>query len=166
LAENDATTRVSTTVEQVSQWIEQCVIDLSLCPFAGVPYRAGRVRIVVCESRSEVDFLAQIESELSSLADRPDLAETTLIVAQKALPDFLDWTFRWRAFIRSTGLRVWMLTILATIPTDHRFLLCSGCRLIRWQRQRRALTRWLFLMLTSQSLKRWAALRAVKDFRG
>ena len=91
MAENDATIRVSTTAEQVSQWIEQCVIDLSLCPFAGAPYRAGRVRIVVCESRSEVDFLAQIESELISLADRPDLVETTLIVAQKALPDFLDF---------------------------------------------------------------------------
>jgi len=54
-----------TTVQQVSQWVEQCVIDLSLCPFAGVPYRAGKVRIVVCDSPLEV--------------------------AQKALPDFLDF---------------------------------------------------------------------------
>jgi len=80
-----------TTVQQVSQWVEQCVIDLSLCPFAGVPYRAGKGRIVVCDSPLEVDFLARIESELIQLLDDPGLAETTLIAAENALPDFLDF---------------------------------------------------------------------------
>ena len=75
---------------QISQWIEHCVIDLSLCPFAAVPYRAGRVRIVVCESTSEADFLAQIERELISLVDDP-AAETTLIAAKYTLAEFLDF---------------------------------------------------------------------------
>jgi len=81
----------STTAEQVSQWIEACVVGLSLCPFAGVPFRAGRVRIVVCSSVSAGDYLAQIESELISLVSDPGLAETTLIVAENTLVDFLDF---------------------------------------------------------------------------
>lgn len=85
------TKSASTTAEQVRQWIEQCVIGLSLCPFAGVPFRAGSVRIVVCDSVSAGDYLAQIESELISLVSNPGLAETTLIVAEKALVDFLDF---------------------------------------------------------------------------
>ena len=82
---------VSNTAEQISQWVEQCVIGLSLCPFAGAPYRAGRVRIAVCYSDSVADYLAQIESELLKLADDPALAETTLVVADNTLADFLDF---------------------------------------------------------------------------
>ena len=84
-------TSTSTAAEQISQWIEQCVIGLSLCPFAGVPYRAGRVRIVVCDSDSEIDFLAQIESELNYLVNDSEMVETTLIVANNTLADFLDF---------------------------------------------------------------------------
>jgi len=79
------------SAELVCRWIEQCVIDLSLCPFASLPYRAGRVRIAVCGSDSETDYLAQIESELIKLIDDAGEVETTLIVAEKTLIDFLDF---------------------------------------------------------------------------
>ncbi len=82
---------LSNTAELIRQWVEQCVIGLSLCPFAGLPYRAGHVRIAVCNSDSEADFLALIESELIKLADDPGLAETTLVVASNTLADFLDF---------------------------------------------------------------------------
>jgi len=79
------------TVSLVQQWIEQCVIDLSLCPFASLPYRAGNVRIVVCSKDSESDFLALLEVELDNLLKDANAAETTLIVGQKVLEDFLDF---------------------------------------------------------------------------
>ena len=79
------------TVSLVQQWIEQCVIDLSLCPFASLPYRAGSVRIVVCSKDSESDYLALLEVELDNLLKDANAAETTLIVGQKVLEDFLDF---------------------------------------------------------------------------
>lgn len=79
------------SAELVRQWIERCVIDLSLCPFASLPYRAGRVRIVVCNSECASDYLAQIEDELIRLTTAAGDVETTLIVAEKALCDFLDF---------------------------------------------------------------------------
>jgi len=85
--ENNATA----AADLVCQWIEQCVIALSLCPFASPPYRAGRVRIVVCSSERASDYLAQIDSELVELVNDTGNVETTLIVAEKALSDFLDF---------------------------------------------------------------------------
>ncbi len=77
---------------RVKQWIEQCVIDLSLCPFASVPYRAGRVRVSVCQKASEASFLDLIEAELIALDEDVDIAvETTLVAAPYTLPDFLDF---------------------------------------------------------------------------
>jgi len=84
-------TGMSHTVSLVQQWIEQCVIDLSLCPFASVPYRAGSVRIVVCNKDSEADFLVTLEAELDNLLEDVDNCETTLVVGQNVLEDFLDF---------------------------------------------------------------------------
>ncbi len=80
----------SEPTDLVQQWIEQCVIDLSLCPFASAPYRAGRVRIAVCQSGSEIEYLQMLDTELGRLA--ADISvETTLVVAQRALSDFFDF---------------------------------------------------------------------------
>ena len=75
----------------IQQWVEQCVIDLSLCPFAGAPYRSGKVRIVVCDAETGTGFLATIQAELERLIDNPDAIETTLIATPTVLPDFLDF---------------------------------------------------------------------------
>ena len=75
----------------VHQWIEQCVIDLSLCPFAGAPYRAGKVRIATCSKDSESRYFRLVESELERLLDEPTGPETTLIIGLQVLDDFLDF---------------------------------------------------------------------------
>lgn len=75
----------------VKQWIEQCVIDLSLCPFAAAPYRAGRVRIAICSKESESEYFRLIEAELEHLLSDLNGSETTLIVGQRVLGDFLDF---------------------------------------------------------------------------
>lgn len=85
----------TTAEDQLHQWIEQCVIDLSLCPFASVPYRSGSVRIVVCRGESGAietpeEYLRKIEVELNHLVDEPAI-ETTLVATEKALADFLDF---------------------------------------------------------------------------
>ena len=84
-------TTPSSPLESLQQWIEQCVIDLSLCPFASVPYRSGKVRIVVCSDNSESAYLQLIETELAKLGNDSGQVETTLIAAQKTLGDFLDF---------------------------------------------------------------------------
>ena len=67
------------------------MINLSLCPYASLPYRSGRVRLVVCGSDTEEEYLATIKSELERLPEEPDKIETTLIAAEKVLGDFLDF---------------------------------------------------------------------------
>lgn len=81
----------ATPEAQIRQWIEQCVIDLSLCPFAGLPYRAGKVRIVVSDTQSVAEYLAQIKRELDILAKDSVKTETTLIAAINVLPVFLEF---------------------------------------------------------------------------
>ena len=77
--------------DQIKQWVEQCVVDLSLCPFAAAPYRAGKVRIVVCDAATEEGFLSTIKVELDRLAGNPPDIETTLIASESVLADFLDF---------------------------------------------------------------------------
>lgn len=74
----------------IRQWIEQCVVDLSLCPFARVPYRAGMVSIVLYSGDAKQGYLKALEAELERLIDN-DQTETTLIAAPKVLSDFLDF---------------------------------------------------------------------------
>lgn len=81
------------TVEHsVRDWLQSCVIDLSLCPFARTPYQAGRVRIVVCEARGERQILTALALELVQLSDTSEATiETTLVVLANAFADFLDF---------------------------------------------------------------------------
>lgn len=82
--------------DQIQNWVEQCVIGLSLCPFAAAPYRAGRVRVVICEADSAKGYLATIKTELNRLAvddaeeTKPKI-ETTLIASASVFSDFLDF---------------------------------------------------------------------------
>ncbi|RPI90312.1 MAG: DUF1415 domain-containing protein [Planctomycetaceae bacterium] len=77
---------------QVDQWLEQVVIGLNLCPFAGVPYRDGRIRITVSHAASEPELLHDLEQELTRLAGSPPAEiETTLLVVADLLADFDDY---------------------------------------------------------------------------
>lgn len=74
------------------QWLEQVVIGLNLCPFATKPAMENRVRIQVCNARSESDLLEALHQELILLEQQPaDTVETTLLVVPEMLADFADY---------------------------------------------------------------------------
>jgi uncharacterized protein len=74
---------------QVRQWLEQVVIGLNLCPFAGAPYRNGLVRIFVSQAVTETMLLAHLQSELLLIDETPaTTVETTLLVVADMLADF------------------------------------------------------------------------------
>ncbi len=74
---------------QVRKWLEQVVIGLNLCPFAGTPYRNGQIRITVSQATTEELLLAELQRELLLLNETPaDTMETTLLVVENLLSDF------------------------------------------------------------------------------
>lgn len=85
----------------VEKWLQDCVIGLSLCPYAKAPLDAGQVRIAVSRRREdqlkgrdpvsvEDCFLQNLEHEIEQLLESPDI-ETTLLVADGGFEDFLDF---------------------------------------------------------------------------
>lgn len=75
--------------QQVRHWLEQVVIGLNLCPFAGSPYRNGQVRIAISHATTEEELLADLQRELERIDQTPSsILETTLIVVAGMLADF------------------------------------------------------------------------------
>jgi hypothetical protein len=71
----------------VRRWVEDLVVGLNLCPFAGREMVRNRVRFVVTEATTEEQLLAALESELALLDDDPAV-ETTLLIHPDVLQDF------------------------------------------------------------------------------
>ena len=79
-------------VELVRQWVEQAVLGLGLCPFAGEPWHSGRVRLVVTEATSEQQLLDDLRAEVTTLDETdPELLETTLLIIPNLLRCFEDY---------------------------------------------------------------------------
>ena len=86
------TTDPTTALEQTRLWFETEVLGLSLCPFAAAPYRAGRVRMVVCAATTETDLLHALAGELQRLvANEPAALETSLLIHPDVLQAFDDY---------------------------------------------------------------------------
>lgn len=79
-------------IELVRNWVEQAVLGLGLCPFAGEHWHAGRVRLVVTDATSEANVLdaLRVEVEFLDQAD-PAVTETTLLIIAKLLHEFEDY---------------------------------------------------------------------------
>ncbi len=81
-----------TVIEDTQKWLLQAVVGLNLCPFAKAVVVKDMVRYRVCPSADPADVLALLREELQHLAQAdPDKLDTTLLIAPKALPDFLDF---------------------------------------------------------------------------
>lgn len=81
-----------TAERDVRLWLERIVIGFNLCPFAGLPYRNGTVRIVTSESMTPDILLAELRAELNLLDETPATElETTLVVLTKMLAKFDDY---------------------------------------------------------------------------
>lgn len=79
-----------TTIDVVRRWVEDVVVGLNLCPFAGRELVKDRVRFVVTEATTEVQLLEALEAELIVLSDDATV-ETTLLVHPEVLQDFFDY---------------------------------------------------------------------------
>jgi hypothetical protein len=74
----------------VRRWVEELVVGLNLCPFAGQELNRNRVRFVVTEAATEEQLLAGLATELALLSDDASV-ETTLLIHPDVLQDFFDY---------------------------------------------------------------------------
>lgn len=76
-------------VEETRRWIQQIVIGLNLCPFAGRVVETGRIRYAVSDERTPQRLAMVFRDELL-LLHRTDIAvtETTLLIHPYVLADF------------------------------------------------------------------------------
>jgi len=77
-------------VAAVRTWLQAFVVELDLCPFAGGPLRAGRVRIAVAEATDLEAAVGALLLEAERLDEDEDV-ETSLLVIPDLFPDFEDF---------------------------------------------------------------------------
>ena len=86
----------SSAIEQVEQqlqaWLDDFVIGLNLCPFAGPVIASDGLRIAVCESDQLQQVAETFISELDLIERSPESAiATTILALPNALLDFEDY---------------------------------------------------------------------------
>ncbi|MDA0589137.1 MAG: DUF1415 domain-containing protein [Planctomycetota bacterium] len=78
--------------DRVRKWVEQAVIGLGLCPFAGEHWQAGRVRLAVTKATTQQTLLSDLGIEIAALDEAdPKRLETTLLIVPGMLLDFDDY---------------------------------------------------------------------------
>ena len=89
----DATT-AGEIIAQTQVWLERAVIGLNLCPFAKSVFVKKQVRYALTAASTADELLAELESELTRLAETdPAELDTTLLIHPQAMTDFLDYHF-------------------------------------------------------------------------
>ncbi len=79
-------------LDDTRRWLERAVIGLNLCPFAKAVYVKDQVHLRVSPARDAADFLQDLTAELQALnAAKPEVRDTTLLIAPDCLHDFLDF---------------------------------------------------------------------------
>lgn len=82
----------NTVLEATRHWLTRAVIGLNLCPFAKAVHVKNQIRYSVSEATTMEGVLADLETELRTLADAdPADIDTTLLIVPHALGDFLDY---------------------------------------------------------------------------
>ena len=78
--------------EATRTWLEEFVIGLNLCPFAGVPFRKNEIKFVEIPYTNEDEISEAVRSEIKCLLKvGTDPWTTTLIILQNGLSDFVDF---------------------------------------------------------------------------
>ncbi len=84
----------ATIIERTRLWLERAVIGLNLCPFAKSVFVKKQVRYAVSAAATADELLAELEAELTQLAETEDrVLDTTLLIHPRAMVDFLDYHF-------------------------------------------------------------------------
>lgn len=81
---DSSATQISAAVEN---WLDEVIISLNLCPFAGRVFRQKRIRITVTDVTSEAALLDELVAAMEALRAVPEV-ETCLLVHPNALSDF------------------------------------------------------------------------------
>ncbi len=76
----------------VVRWLNDVVIGLNLCPFAGKPAQENRVRIFISTANDDELLLQDLQREMELLDEKTaSELETTLVVIPDHLHDFFDY---------------------------------------------------------------------------
>lgn len=76
----------------IARWLNEVVIGLNLCPFAGKPTHENRVRLVVSSASDDEQLLQDLQCEMELLDEKPaSEIETTLLIIPYHLQDFFDY---------------------------------------------------------------------------
>ena len=79
-------------VQDTLRWLERAVIGLNLCPFAKSVYVKGQVHCTVSAAQDLETLRDDVLQELRDLvAHEPAVRDTTLLVIQNLLQDFVDY---------------------------------------------------------------------------
>jgi len=77
-------------ISRVHYWVENAVIGLNLCPFAGSVYTQNKLRCVVSESEKVDELMLDLFQQCQYLIENPEI-ETTLLIIPHQLQDFADF---------------------------------------------------------------------------
>ena len=79
-------------IADTQAWLDKAVIGLNLCPFAKAVVAKQQVRMVVCMDSEPEQVLKMLQQEMQLLVNTDAaVLDTTLLIAPKLLPDFLDF---------------------------------------------------------------------------
>jgi hypothetical protein len=79
-------------VQDTLRWLERAVIGLNLCPFAKAVYVKGQVHCTVSQATNLEALRDDLLQALKDLvAHEPDERDTTLLIIQNLLQDFVDY---------------------------------------------------------------------------
>ena len=79
-------------VQDTLRWLERAVIGLNLCPFAKAVYVKGQVHCTVSQASNLEALRDDLLQALKDLmAHEPDERDTTLLIIQNLLQDFVDY---------------------------------------------------------------------------
>ncbi len=79
-------------IAATQRWVVRAVIGLNLCPFAKGVQAKGQVHYVVSQADDAPSLLIDLKQQLQDLHEAdPAQRDTTLLIAPRVFPDFLDF---------------------------------------------------------------------------
>jgi hypothetical protein len=78
-------------IDEITQWINQTIIQLNLCPFAALPYQKDQVKISLVNESDNEKILESFIQELEYLNAESNNSETSLLILPKMSNDFRDF---------------------------------------------------------------------------
>lgn len=83
---------MTSEIDQIKRWLDEIVVGLNFCPFAGKPHRNKKIRFVTSEAKESETLLLDLQDELTLLDQKSsEEIETTLLIIPKMLSDFQDY---------------------------------------------------------------------------